>query len=110
MCGEVHRPRLILQVGVVSSFNVEEGTIVGLLNTLILSNFINAKLSLLIFLLKRLQEQHLIECSQPFYWFLCGDRRAGDSSHVRPNGVEGYALSIYVNGGMHFPSLLSTSN
>ena len=89
----------------VSSFNVEERTIVGLLNALVLSNFINAKLSLLIFLLKRLREQHLLECSQPFHWFRCGDRGA-----VQPNVVEGYALSIYVNGGTRFSSLLSTSN
>jgi len=31
-----------------------------------------------------------------FHQFLCGNRRAGDSGYILPNGVEGYALSIYI--------------
>jgi len=38
-----------------------------------------------------------------FHQFLCGNRRAGDSGHVLPNGVEGYALSICINGVRIYP-------
>jgi len=56
ICREVRRRRLILQVGVVSSLNVQQGTIIGPFKALVLSNVINMKFSLLIYLLKRPRE------------------------------------------------------